>query len=516
MAKKGDGLFDLIHTLSKSEKRYFKLFANLQKGKEKKYLKVFDAIASMEEYDEKKLREKLKGETFLNELHVIKNYLFEMILDSLQKQENDRSAPAQTLNLLQQQLILYRRGLNQLSYKKLKKAKQLATKQSLVAFVPLILAYEWRMAFTKPLRAAENSQIDVTQELLKRTEELHFRTRLYDLWLKVSAHSITQDRSPNFAEECKNTENTIKSLAAELETAGYTVDYYPLILNKIQFDFALARNDLSAALHYSEQELKFFETHLENILAIDYYFALHDYFSVLRFLHFAPDRSFLHEAKIKEYLERFHALPDVNANLVAARESMKREILISWYVFMGRYKDALPIIQEEFSALEHEMNTSMESMTVAMHFYAAHIYFALGDATKVLFHLNQVLTNKQQSKYNTLSLSCWIISMITHYELGNQATLKKLITDYTRRLEKHNILLPFDTFITTLLTKASRKMSEHERKELFKKAHREAEDQLKNLQDGFIFELFPLKYWLEAKSKGKSLQEILQIKSTID
>ena len=66
-------LFELIHSLSKNEKRYFKLFAGFQMG-EKKYLLLFDAIAEQKEYDEQKIITKFKGERFLKQLPVAKNY----------------------------------------------------------------------------------------------------------------------------------------------------------------------------------------------------------------------------------------------------------------------------------------------------------------------------------------------------------------------------------------------------------------------------------------------------------
>ena len=44
-------LFNLIKSLSKSEKRFFKLSSSLQSG-DKNYLKIFDYIEEQNEYDE--------------------------------------------------------------------------------------------------------------------------------------------------------------------------------------------------------------------------------------------------------------------------------------------------------------------------------------------------------------------------------------------------------------------------------------------------------------------------------
>ena len=48
-------LFNLIQSLSKSEKRFFKLSSSLQDG-EKNYLKLFDAIEKQKSYDEKEIK----------------------------------------------------------------------------------------------------------------------------------------------------------------------------------------------------------------------------------------------------------------------------------------------------------------------------------------------------------------------------------------------------------------------------------------------------------------------------
>jgi len=49
--KPSNELFDLIKSLSKSEKRFFKLQSSLQSG-DKNYVRLFDCIDRMEEYDE--------------------------------------------------------------------------------------------------------------------------------------------------------------------------------------------------------------------------------------------------------------------------------------------------------------------------------------------------------------------------------------------------------------------------------------------------------------------------------
>src|SRR5947209_14620354 len=58
-------LFDLVHSLTPNEKRYFKLFSSVHgKSKRKMYDILFDTVAAMKYYDEGILKQKLKKYPF--------------------------------------------------------------------------------------------------------------------------------------------------------------------------------------------------------------------------------------------------------------------------------------------------------------------------------------------------------------------------------------------------------------------------------------------------------------------
>ena len=60
MSKK-DYLFELIQSLDKSEKRYFKLYFSGDK-KEQKYMHLYNAIEKATVYDERKIKNSIKDE----------------------------------------------------------------------------------------------------------------------------------------------------------------------------------------------------------------------------------------------------------------------------------------------------------------------------------------------------------------------------------------------------------------------------------------------------------------------
>ena len=66
MKTNSDPLHQLIHSLSKGEKRSFKIYASRHVlGDENNYVKLFDAIEKQKEYDEEALLKKFKNEKFI-------------------------------------------------------------------------------------------------------------------------------------------------------------------------------------------------------------------------------------------------------------------------------------------------------------------------------------------------------------------------------------------------------------------------------------------------------------------
>ncbi len=88
--KPSNELFDLIKSLTKSEKRFFKLQSALQSG-DKNYVRLFDLIDKMSEYDEENVKKTFKGEKFIKHLPSEKNHLYKLILKALRSYYGETS-----------------------------------------------------------------------------------------------------------------------------------------------------------------------------------------------------------------------------------------------------------------------------------------------------------------------------------------------------------------------------------------------------------------------------------------
>lgn len=132
-----DDLFRLIRSLNKSEKGFFKKFAAKNaSGSKQNYIILFDAIDQMTEYDEEKLRQKLKKESFVKQLPVYKIYLFNLILRSLAPNSLFEDSASKIKEHIENSKILSSKALYREALKQLKKARELSLKYSL--YIPLL------------------------------------------------------------------------------------------------------------------------------------------------------------------------------------------------------------------------------------------------------------------------------------------------------------------------------------------------------------------------------------------
>ncbi|MBI2270877.1 MAG: hypothetical protein HYU69_11080 [Bacteroidetes bacterium] len=133
MKTPSDDLFILIKSLSSAEKRYFKIFSTIHSGKSfnKKYIILFDAIDRLKQYDEKKLKTRLKDDTLKSNLKMFKSYVSEVILNSLEKYHQNSTKQLQVNHLFAQAHILCSKRLFPLCEKVLKKAESIAESEEL-------------------------------------------------------------------------------------------------------------------------------------------------------------------------------------------------------------------------------------------------------------------------------------------------------------------------------------------------------------------------------------------------
>ncbi len=135
MAGIQEDLFELIQTLSVTEKRYFKVFAASNKSTDINYVALFDALCDLDHYDEKVLMAKLlrkkqnnAGKTPGARLNQEMQYLYKVLLQAMRQYNHENFAHIRIRDMICEAIFLRDRGLYKQAEKRIIKAKELAQK----------------------------------------------------------------------------------------------------------------------------------------------------------------------------------------------------------------------------------------------------------------------------------------------------------------------------------------------------------------------------------------------------
>ncbi len=157
-------LFQLIKSLKKSEKRYFKIYAQSFVKEESMYVKLFDAIDKQEEYNEKDLQEKFQ----IKHISVAKKYLFDAILKSMRNYQTEHHQGFQLLDALKNISILRNKGLIKEAIKIYEKTeKQLLDNHLYTFLIELLNTGEVLWASYLPNKEVTDKLVELNQEKLK-------------------------------------------------------------------------------------------------------------------------------------------------------------------------------------------------------------------------------------------------------------------------------------------------------------------------------------------------------------
>ena len=188
-----DVLHPLVHSLTKSEKRYCRLLTGRQAG-DKSFLRLFDCLLNHELPDDAltaDLAVQFPGAT----LEPARKYLYRVVMQSLRQFEQDKRIDVRIGQLLHDSQILYERGLVQFSQEQLEKAQRLAEQHERGLYTVLAARQQveqwvrWQFdGIDEPTLARQHALI---RQQAERTQTALHHAALYEtLLLRYRTHGM--------------------------------------------------------------------------------------------------------------------------------------------------------------------------------------------------------------------------------------------------------------------------------------------------------------------------------------
>jgi len=503
-----DPLFQLIKSLSKAEKRYFKLRSNTQKASEgAKFIKLFDLIDKQKDYNETKILEKeesIKSQQLSN----LKAHLYKQILKSLRSFNSEEDIDLQIRELIDHSTILYNKCLYDQCVKMLEKAKHTAEKYDKNLLLLEIIEFEKRLV-TKFIRTNIEDKVSF---LIKASDQINHKIssistfsnltiKLYSFYLKIGflrnhkdfelVNSFLYSTLPVFQEDKL-------SFDERMYLYNSFVGYY-FFIQDFERGYEYAKKWVSLfdeSNHLIIPKIEMYIRALNNLLVSQSKLHKYDEFKVCI-----------------QKLEEIEKLPDLklteNIRLLLFKYTATHKI--NRYFLLGEFTEGSLKIPEIAKSLE-EFEQLLDTHYIIIFYYKfACMYFGNENYQNVVFWLNKIINMKDVDLRSDIHSFARILNLISHYELGNIDLVDYYIRSTYRFLIKKNDLHLFQKIIMKFL----RKLSSITRDQLID-AFKDLREQLLPLNDKFYerrpFIYFDIISWLESKIENKDVQETIKEK----
>jgi len=191
-------LHELIHSLTKSEKRYFSVFTSIHK-ESNNYVKLFNAIHAQKEYDEDAILDQFKKEDFIRQFSVAKNYLMNLVLKSLSNHHQKAKKSIELNTFLTEIEVLYWKGLFKLCQKRINQAKKIAQKYDMTHYLLLINYWDRRnedYVSSKMLNEEAAEETELYLNCYNRQMQMNFLIKEMERITKSTIKSTGQTLQP--------------------------------------------------------------------------------------------------------------------------------------------------------------------------------------------------------------------------------------------------------------------------------------------------------------------------------
>jgi tetratricopeptide (TPR) repeat protein len=499
-----DILFQLIHSLEKSEKRHFKLYIKRSSAREDlKIIQLFDALAAMPEYDEGVLLKKLKGVT-KTQLANLKNHLYKQVMASLRLLKTSDNIDLQLSEYLDNARILYNKGLKIQALRVLEKAKELARANQKFNTLVQLLSLEKKIESLHITRTSAEKTQQIAEDAQEIAGHIDRVTKLSNLALLLYRWFVLHGHARNKEDE-KELVTFFKSyLPGDIRAVnGF---YEKLYLYQSYSWYAFIKQDFLMYYRYSQKWIDLFEEQPQMIEVETghYVKGMHNMLNALFDL-----RNFEKFEIILKQFEQFAQTPVANRhdNFRTHTSIYINGAKINQHLMKGSFAEGLrlvPVIEKNLE--EYALYVDPHRILV-FNYKIAMLYFGAGRYEKAIDYLQRIINGPLDLR---IDLQCYarLLHMMAHYELGNYDIMDSLIKSVYRFMARMNNLTVVEEEMFAFL-KSSFTVSPEKIKPTLKKFLQKIKHLEKNPFETRSFAYLDTISWVESKVFGKPMGEII-------
>lgn len=502
--KTSEALYELIHSLTKNEKRYFKMYCSGLSGRDgSNYLLLFEALERQKEYDGEALKRSLKKPSLVKNLSSEKNYLFNLILDSLLAYHKEQ--PEHKIRIMMSKAqMLYDKSLVKASYKLLMSAKKLAEtyeKQSLM-FDILSLQSRHFLHVTDVglLENCVDEEYKLAQEIINVNRYNYILTQLINSftgtsYLRKADQLEHSDRI--MQDELMQDESKALSLPAKIMFHHIWLYYYHAIGipgNVLEINRKL--------LKLFEDNFDYTSVHLNDLLGV-----LANFIS-----HAVAGGSYNDITEVMQRLDEFpqkygrHLSPVVHDNY----RQLYLETVTKISRRTGEFERTIALL-DEMKAMVSNSRVLKLHRRQTVGFNTSLALFAASRYKEALRLLQEVFNMQNVSEQGAYAffIQAVFLRLMIHYEQGSFDVLEEHTTWLRNFLIKQNKLNRTEDELLKLFAALPQCPSAKAREQLFREVWRQMQELSGNkFEHSFHRALEFIYHWLEAKVGSRPFSDV--------
>lgn len=488
-------LFSLIKSLTKSEKRFFKLSSSLQSG-DKNYLKIFDFIESQSKYDEDLLKIEFKKETFVKHLPSEKNHLYKLILKSLRSFYSEQSVSSLLKQEIKNVEILYNKALYKECEKFVSRAKQMAKDHEKFYYWFELLSWEKKLLE----EAYESGEFTANLDALVAEEEMviaklrnlaEYQVIYSKINLIFRSGGFTRTESERKAVEQIADYHLIKGKNTALSTRAASMCYY------IKGLCAATNRNFDDSFQFFNRTREILDNN--PMLKVDsgqrYILTL---FHLLRC--YIDSKDFVKAQELIIDIRELEGKKGFNSTDILVRiftNSYNLELLLLHA--MGEFQKSVELIPEIERLQEEYGEKVSKEQEIILLYNKAYSYFGVGDFKKALSYINTVLNDNEQNLRQDIYSFSRLFNLVLHFELENYDFLEYVIKSTNRYLNKQERSFELENVCIKHIRKLSKTFQNNEKIIILEKMKDELDELLKDQNERTVLEYFNITAWVSSK-----------------
>ncbi|MBC7865328.1 MAG: hypothetical protein IAF38_20300 [Bacteroidia bacterium] len=496
-------VFLLIKSLSRNEKGYFKKYSSKHTLAEGNfYVELFDELDAQEEYNEEKIKKQL-GKKRVKNFPSEKNYLYKLILRSLNEFYHNNSIERELRDLLNSVELLFAKSLYKQCEKFLLKAEKLALRFEKYSIQLEIT--DWR---TRVIVA--QAKFDELKNFIPESEKS--KNSAIEKYKNLSEYRVLEGKMlmltktlgyPRTKAESEKYRQLIQTpvLRSKEKALGFWAQFHFYNIFNFYYD-AIGKKD--KLYEYRKKLIDFAESDKEKINddQIRYLVALNNLVNIQDEL--AKDE------EVYVTLDKIRSVKSRSAEIQIRIFTYVYTMLFTRNIIRGDFEKNTLILPEVEEGLRKYSNKMHKEFLLAIRYNCFYTFFGTSNFSASLKWLNQILNDRYIESRKDIYSSARIMYLILHYELGNADLLTYAIESTKRYFKKQERLFRFEEFMLRFIEKIAPLSRRAEEKKVFQELKEKLIEIKKDALEIQVVAFFDFDSWVEAKLSGKTFAETVR------